>query len=136
MTDDIDKHLRSALRTVDPPEGFADRVLARLDADSETSRVVPLRPRLMLRRYWYSGAALAASVVFAVMAIDRLEGERREREGLEARRQLLEALRVTSEKLDIAYQAVNAPQPADDDTARLMNRCAASLADHPCATGA
>jgi hypothetical protein len=41
---------------------------------------------------------------------------RREQEGLEARKQLIEALRLTGEKLDIAYQAVNrkAPEPTDD----------------------
>jgi hypothetical protein len=32
---------------------------------------------------------------------------RREQQGLEARRQLIEALRLTGEKLDIAYQVVN-----------------------------
>jgi hypothetical protein len=43
---------------------------------------------------------------------------RREQEGLEARRQLLEALQLTGEKLDLAYQAVNreAPPPADDES--------------------
>jgi hypothetical protein len=35
---------------------------------------------------------------------------------LEARKQLIEALRLTGEKLDVAYQAVNreASAPADD----------------------
>jgi hypothetical protein len=37
---------------------------------------------------------------------------RRTQEGLQARRQLLEALRVTSNKLDIAYRAVNDSESA------------------------
>jgi hypothetical protein len=40
---------------------------------------------------------------------------RREQEGLEARRQLLEALQLTGEKLDLAYQAVNREEPPTDD---------------------
>ena len=41
---------------------------------------------------------------------------RREQEGLEARKQLIEALRLTGEKLDVAYQAVNREsQPSKDD---------------------
>ena len=37
---------------------------------------------------------------------------REEAAGLEARRELMQALRVTSQKLDLAYEAVNAPPPA------------------------
>jgi hypothetical protein len=39
-----------------------------------------------------------------------IETERQEqRDGLAASRQLMEALRVTSQKLDLAYQAVQTP---------------------------
>jgi hypothetical protein len=42
---------------------------------------------------------------------------RQEEAGLAARDQVMEALRVTSDKLDLAYQIVNspAPSPADDE---------------------
>jgi len=116
MTEEFERGLRGALRPVDPPSGFADRVLERLDRQS----VVPVEPRVWrprvraLQRHWYSGVALAASVVLAVVAVNQLQDERSEREGLEARRQLIEALRVTSEKLDLAYEAVNRPPSTDD----------------------
>jgi hypothetical protein len=44
--------------------------------------------------------------VLAVIGIHEWQAHR-EREGLEARAQLLDALRVTGEKLDIAYRTVN-----------------------------
>ena len=59
---------------------------------------------------------LAASVAFAAVLGTHQWQVHRERQGLEARRQLIEALRVTGEKLDVAYQAVNREaQSATDD---------------------
>jgi hypothetical protein len=116
MTDELERRLRDALRPVDPSVGFADRVLERLDRES-VARIEARGgwPRMRaLRRHWYSGVALAASVVLAVVAVNQLQHELHEREGLEARRQLIEALRVTSEKLDLAYDAVNGPPSSDD----------------------
>jgi negative regulator of sigma E activity len=63
---------------------------------------------------WVS-AALAASVVFAAILGTHEWQERREQAGLEARKQLLEALRLTGEKLDVAYQAVNRESPPTTD---------------------
>lgn len=99
--DDLENSLRSALKPVDPDEGFAERVLARVRADEA--------PRTGWRqnRFPRFAAALAASAVLAVVLVHSWQG-RQERRGLEARQQLIEALRVTGEKLDIAYQGVNA----------------------------
>jgi hypothetical protein len=59
-------------------------------------------------------ASLAASLVAAVMLgqhmaqkIDIGRQQREIAEGQAASRELMEALRVTSQKLDMAYQAVN-----------------------------
>jgi hypothetical protein len=100
MNDDLEKSLRQALKPVDPEEGFAERVLARVRAE----QAPPARWRQ--NRFRTFGAALAASAVLAVVVIHSWQ-ERQERRGLEARQQLIEALRVTGEKLDIAYQGVN-----------------------------
>src|SRR5688572_5901247 len=101
MSDDLEKNLRSALKPVDPEEGFAERVLARV-------RVEQARPAAVWGQTRFRGyaAALAASTVVAIVLIHSWQ-ERQERRGLEARQQLIEALRVTGEKLDIAYQGVN-----------------------------
>ena len=56
--------------------------------------------------------ALAASLLVAVLAGQQVAQVREERQaraaGLEASRELMQALRLTSEKLDLAYEAVHA----------------------------
>jgi hypothetical protein len=107
MSKDFEQQLREALRPVDPDEGFEQRVMARIAQERTRRRTKVTR--------WVS-VALAASVVFAAILGAHEWQVRREQEGLEARKQLIEALRLTGEKLDIAYQAVNreAPPPPDD----------------------
>jgi hypothetical protein len=80
------------------------------------ARIAQERSRARTRVTRWVSVALAASVVFAAVLGAHQWQLRREQEGLEARKQLLEALRLTGEKLDVAYQAVNRepPQPADD----------------------
>jgi hypothetical protein len=106
--DDLEKRLRSALRPVEPPPGFSNRVMTRIEAGER-----PSSRRLQSARWRIAGGlpsrwlplALAASVIIAVVVVH--EHHKRE-EGLQARQQLIEALRVTGEKLDLAYRAVNA----------------------------
>jgi len=103
MSNDLDDSLRKALRPVDPEEGFAERVMARIEAASPAS---PAQSRRRLPR-WYRGwpMALAASALLGAVLIHVWQVDR-ERRGLEARRQLIEALHVTGEKLDLVYQSV------------------------------
>ena len=107
MSKDFEQQLRDALRPVDPEEGFDQRVMARIAQERSRSRTKITR---------WASVALAASVVLAAVLGAHEWQLRREQEGLEARKQLIEALRLTGEKLDIAYQAVNreAPEPADE----------------------
>ncbi len=55
---------------------------------------------------WWLTASLAACLILAVGVRQHLEQQRVQQSGLEARRQVLEALRMTSQKLNLAYQAV------------------------------
>ena len=107
MSKDFEQQLREVLQPVDPEEGFEQRVMARIAQERSRTRTKVTR--------WVS-VALAASVVFAAILGAHEWQLRREQEGLEARKQLLEALRLTGEKLDVAYQAVNreVPEPTDD----------------------
>ena len=100
MSDEIEDQLRRALRPVDPDDGFADRVMARV----RTERAGASRWRQ--NRFLNVGVALAASVVLGAVLVHAWQMQR-ERRGLEARQQLIEALRVTGEKLDIVYRGVN-----------------------------
>jgi hypothetical protein len=120
MSEDIEEQLRRALRPVDPSAGFTERLMRALP--ERTSRPIPapvmtLRPAapVTLWRRLSTPAALAASLVIAVLLgqqAGRQQAEREQRAGLAARAELMQALRITSKKLDLAYQAVNRPEPA------------------------
>ena len=77
---------------------------------------LPSAPSLWRR--FSTPAALAASLLVAVLA-GRQVGIERERDeqraGLAASRELMQALRVTSQKLDLAYEAVKRPAPPATD---------------------
>ena len=124
MSEDIESRLRRALRPVDPPRGFTERVMRALP--ERAARVAPapvavLRPapRASLWRKLSAPSALAASLLVAVVLghhVGTVQAEREQRAGLEASRELMQALRVTSKKLDMAYQAVKGPPPAPQAT--------------------
>ena len=54
---------------------------------------------------WLSATALATCAALGLMIVHQHKVQHVEA-GLEARRQVMEALRVTSEKLDVAYRVV------------------------------
>ncbi len=112
MNDDIERQLQAALRPVDPGDRFAQRVLARIAREPAPAGPVAWRLRGLPgpSRRW--AAALAAMVVVVVIGIGHAWQIHRTAQGLEARRQLIEALRVTDEKLDVAYRVINAKSQA------------------------
>ena len=122
MTEEIENELRRRLRPVEAPEGFAERVLRALPADAKPAVVVSLPARRQSRtRQFGIPAALAASLLAAVFLGQYAAQQRElraEREGLEASRELMQALRLTSDKLDLAYQAVQSPPPVDPEENR------------------
>ena len=100
--------LRRALRRVEAPAGFAERVLRRA-ADAGAQAVAPGRTRIrrllggpMAR--WATAATLAVAVTGGVWY--RAE-QRRQAEGAEARRQVLVGLRIASSKLQLVQLRVN-----------------------------
>jgi hypothetical protein len=96
MKDLEDITLRRALRRVDAPEGFADRVLARAG-----------RPAAAKRRA-LANWAIAATLVIAAAggAWYRVE-ERRRVQGEEAKRQVLQSLSIAGSKLKQIEARVN-----------------------------
>jgi hypothetical protein len=107
MSKDTESQMRAALRAVAPREEFTQKLLVNV-----TSQLPA--PPLKSRRFagglrplaWWFSASLAASVVLAVGVHQHLQQQRLQQSGLEARREVLEALRVTSQKLNLAYEAV------------------------------
>lgn len=97
----IDAELHRALERTSAPEGFADRVLARLDK-KETPR----------RLHWPGGSTLRriAAAVVLTAALGGLTAhqivEHRRTEGERARRELMTALHIASAKMRVAQRAV------------------------------
>jgi hypothetical protein len=113
MTDELENQLRRALRPVDAPEGFAERLMKRLPERKAPVLVALPRPSQAPRNFALP-SALAASLVVAVI-LGQHFSQQRDREleqaaGLAAKQELMQALRVTSQKLDLAYEAVNSPE--------------------------
>ena len=115
----FDDELRRAMRPVDPGPDFTARVLAAVEADTRGAgpsgappaaiAAAPAFRRRWARRSWM-WPALAASLVGAVTGARYFEVKRETERGLEARTQLMQALRVTSEKLAVAREVIDAPR--------------------------
>ncbi len=107
MNEDLESRLRDALRPVEPRKEFSEQLRARIMAESRRSAAPRIsRGRGFRSSPWWLAAGLAASLFLAVgVQHHRNELDQRER-GLEARRQVIEALRVTNQKLELAYRVV------------------------------
>ena len=107
MSQDIESRLRAALRPVAPSEDFSQKLLARVLADqpAQLKRRRLLSPAARPWAWWLT-ASLAACLIAAVGVQQHWEQQRVRQSGLEARREVVEALRMTSQKLNLAYEAV------------------------------
>jgi hypothetical protein len=104
MSNELNERLRAALRPVDPGDTFTQSVLARIASEPPRASVPAYRAGRMLELRWLSGALLA--IVATGLLVAHQWQARHIQEGQDARRQVMEALRVTSNKLDLAYRAV------------------------------
>ncbi len=117
MSDDLESKLRHALRPVAPREDFVrelmTRVAAARDPSSRRGRFGARGPQFA----WWGSVSLAASLLIAVGVHSHQQAQRERALGMQARQQVIEALRVTSQKLDLAYRAVRtqASGAADGD---------------------
>jgi uncharacterized protein HemX len=109
MSNDLDDDLRAALRPVDPGERFTQSVLARVAAESTRSTRGPRSHTTTLR---WASVALAISLVMGILVTHQWQVRRTQR-GLEARQELIQALQLTGEKLDLAYRVVNDEEHAE-----------------------
>ena len=112
-----DDQLHNAFRPVDPGADFTQRVLDRIahePADAREAAEPPVAMPRRIRSPQWLPMALAASLVFAAVGTHYWRQHSERAAGLEAREQLLEALRVTSDKLDLAYEGVNADTEAEN----------------------
>ena len=106
MSKDLEARLRDILRPVQPSEESSARLLERLAAAARPQDTVrSFHPRRVTATLWVS-AALAASLLLAVGIFHRAKELQERVAGLAARQQVLEALRVTNRKLNLAYLTV------------------------------
>ena len=102
---DLERQLRQALRPVDPPAGFADRVIARTRTDAAAQ---PKRARILmfpaLRSRVWIGSAVAAMLLVGVAGEQAHQRMEQRRKAEEAQKQFETALKVTDRALDHARQ--------------------------------
>jgi hypothetical protein len=112
MSNDIESKLRAALRPVQPSDEFTQRLVAQVTAQQAAQTTARHRPATRAPRYgWWVSASLAASLLIAVGVQRHVQENRDRQNGAEARREVVEALRMTSQKLNLAYDAVKSQSP-------------------------
>jgi hypothetical protein len=95
----FEDQLTRAFRADDPGEAFTQRVLNRLTVEAA-------RPAPPARVGWWVALPFAASLAIAVGGAAWVQHARYVEEGERARAQVLTALRLTSEKLNVVRSAV------------------------------
>jgi len=104
----LEDELRAALHTEEPPAGFAERILA-LAAERERRRERSLwfqfkNSFAVHRLRW---AAAVAAIVVVASGVGLHVQEQRRAEGEAAKRQVMLALRITSEKWRVAAKEIS-----------------------------
>lgn len=97
-----DARLRRALGPVDPPEGFAQRVRARVERDARAAA----RPRPNRLMRWGALAATVLAVLGGPLAWREYD---QRRQALAARDQVLLALQIASRELNSVHRRVVRP---------------------------
>lgn len=108
MTDEFEKALHRALRPQHPREDFSDRVLARLDS-SEAPLTPAARLAFARRPVFHSRwlpAALVACLIAGIGLFQMRQHALEAARANQARAQLLEALSIASENINIVRAAV------------------------------
>lgn len=118
----IEDALKQALRAEDPGAAFTQRVLARAREERHRAEVSPGRApevsappsRVKTQRLTATRkliAALAASLTLAAAGAQWMQHRRYVAEGERARAQVLAALRLTNQKLDIVHDQITGRGP-------------------------
>jgi hypothetical protein len=97
----LEDELRNAMRREEPPEGFAERVLARVSAKKQSLWAAVFASRGL--RWALAGAMC---LVLAVSGIEYKQAKDERARGEAAKDQLMLALRITADKLQLAQEKV------------------------------
>ena len=100
----LDDELRNLLRRREPPEGFAERVMVRVDAVPPRQTLIQ-RVSAIFRLPVLRWAAVAAACLVAVLGVVRYQHEVRTRAQAErASQEAIVALRITNEEIHAALE--------------------------------
>jgi hypothetical protein len=97
----FEQELKQAMRAVDPPEGFAERVLVRAKAKEQSRARVLTMPRRL--RAW-AGGAIAAAVLVGAFTGEEVHLRRQREQAELAQRQFETAMRITDRTLEHVRQ--------------------------------
>lgn len=101
----LDDELRTLLQRKEPPEGFAERVLARVEVAPSRLNVIPRRRRTLFYKSWVGWVAAAAACLILAFGFVWHQREQRTRAEAElASQQAAMALRIASSQFNIALQ--------------------------------
>jgi hypothetical protein len=115
---DLENELRKALERREPPDGFAERILAQLEPTPNPKRgwreaLISL-VRLPELRWAAVGAVACLMLTLGALNYRRVQQERAEGEAAKA--QVMQALRIASKKLNVTWRKV---QEADHRPPRI-----------------
>ncbi len=102
MNDHLEDDLRAAMRREEPPAGFAERVLARVEQPAAS---VPVH-RQPFHRWTWAAAAMAACLTIGTGLVEYRHEQIQRAKGLEAKQELMQAMRITGSKLRLAQEKV------------------------------
>lgn len=102
----FDDDLKKALRRVEPPEGFAERVLARASLDARPRQTLASRLRALFvpRTVRWAAAMAVVCLVIVVGALRYREVQKERRQGEIASAQAKLALQIASSKLNAVFR--------------------------------
>jgi hypothetical protein len=108
---DIDRALERAMEADDPGPAFAGRVIAAITGDTAAAR----RPGTASTRtsraiVWRALLPLAATVALTVAGVQWQAARAEDARARAAHEQLLQALRLTGEKLNVVHRAIERSQ--------------------------
>jgi hypothetical protein len=101
----MDEELRRALRRVEPPAGFADRVL-RSARSSQRAQFGSPKPAIVSKAFWRATAAATLALATIGGGV-WYRGEEKRRAGEEASRQVLLSLNIAGSKLQAIAMKLN-----------------------------
>src|SRR4051794_30408113 len=106
---DIDRALERAMDADDPGPAFAGRVIGAIGRAAGSAAATPPRGAAVLVR-WRAMLPLAATLALAAAGVHWQAERAEEARARAAHAQLLQALRLTGEKLNVVHRAIERSQ--------------------------